>query len=368
MIRRLMLIAALALAAAPAHGASKRAVQRTLRQATKAFKAKDYAHALSLFRSVEADIVATGDFAGYRWNVARTLEELGQWDAALKAYDHYLTLPDSEKNKAGGRARKAAILAAHYGRVKVSCAVPGATVSLVGAVARPPVACPANWGPLPVGDGEVVARSASGVVSRAPVHIQAGQTAAVELGFPALISVKGPPGAAVLVDGRAVGALPMQERAVRPGWRLIAVESPDHPRWESRVKVMAGAHLSLDASSAPPAAPQASSSTPWILAAGSAALLGVGVGMYLAAADAQSQATDAARAYNADPDPATRDTVHAAIRDHVNDFETYRALSYTSLGLGVVAAGVATWLVLDAEPGGVAVVPALGGATVLGSF
>ncbi|MCA9545014.1 MAG: hypothetical protein KC613_11510, partial [Myxococcales bacterium] len=105
----------------------------------------------------------------------------------------------------------------------------------------------------------------------------------------------------------------------------------------------------------------------WITAAAAVGLLGAGVGCYVAAASSDAAATDAANDFNANPDPARRAAVDAEIQGHVDDFETWRALSYTGLGLGVVAGGVATWLLLDGGDG-VSLAPTPGGAALVGRF
>ena len=234
--------AAAATPGATDEAAETEALQQALRAAGAAFKAGDHATALAGFRAVEAAVLARGDLAGFRWNLARTLEALGRHAEALVEYDRALGLPDAPENQRETRQRRDTLLRTWFGALQVHCDVPGTRLTLQRAseatASDPPpgaaagvapaepetVACPHTWEPLGIGTHSLEARTPAGVVTRQRVRVQPGAASRVDLALPAALTVEADPEGVVFIDGEAVGPAPLRDHPVAPGWRAVTVQ------------------------------------------------------------------------------------------------------------------------------------------------
>jgi hypothetical protein len=77
---------------------------------------------------------------------------------------------------------------------------------------------------------------------------RAGKPAAPSAGTGAIQVLSRPPGAQVLVDGRAVGRTPLQIPSVRAGFHDVRIELPGFRRWATSVQVAGGDRARVAAS------------------------------------------------------------------------------------------------------------------------
>ncbi|MEO1338188.1 MAG: PEGA domain-containing protein, partial [Myxococcota bacterium] len=117
--------------------------QSLVNDASRAFGAKDFGRALGALREAEALASRAEDpsLPRIRFNIARCLEELEQWDEALAAYQRYNELPDASHRKQRAWAAMKALQSRVYATLSVVCAPSGSLIEIAG-VTEGAVSCP----------------------------------------------------------------------------------------------------------------------------------------------------------------------------------------------------------------------------------
>lgn len=106
------------------------------------FKAGRHREALSVFTEVARLHPPAARDGRLQWNIARCHEELGQFEEAIDAFELAERLSEDRRRRTRAGARVAALRAAHFGRLEVSCP-PGSHVRVEGLAGEQP--CPARW-------------------------------------------------------------------------------------------------------------------------------------------------------------------------------------------------------------------------------
>ncbi|MEM7675097.1 MAG: PEGA domain-containing protein [Myxococcota bacterium] len=153
LVIKLMVLAVVALwpvltvASAPESEPNKEALiqraQTLVNEASRAFGAKDYGRALGALREAETLAFRAEDpsLPRIRFNVARCLEELQQWDEALAAYERYNELPDASHRKQRAWSAMQTLRGRVYATLSVVCSPPGSLVEIAG-MTKGAVGCP----------------------------------------------------------------------------------------------------------------------------------------------------------------------------------------------------------------------------------
>ena len=117
--------------------------QTLVNQASEAFKDKDFARALTALRKAEPLAAQADDpsLPRIRFNIARCLEELGQWDDAMAAYEKYNELPDASHRKERAFEAIQQLRGRVFATLSVACVPAGSLVEIAG-VTKGKESCP----------------------------------------------------------------------------------------------------------------------------------------------------------------------------------------------------------------------------------
>lgn len=310
---------------------------------TELFDAGDFRGALAEFERAEPLVTEDVDRAALRFNIARCLEELGQYEEAISAFDAYLEVPDDRATRRRARKKQSALVPRVFGRIRVECEPKHAHVVLDGdAAAESP--CPADWSRIPPGPHTIEARLDAASAS-VDIAIEAGGDHRVRVVLPGLLRVTAAAaGAQVWLDDRGLGAVPIEAASVAPGMYRVTVRAPGHIEWKRDVIIDAGTRTDLRAmpqaiavDTAPP--PPTRSLEPWLMGSG-AAVATLGGYFWWRAGDDVDRMRRALDRYDAADAP---DAARSARRDAEAagaDARRDRALGY---GLVVAGVGLAAW-------------------------
>ncbi|MCA9537682.1 MAG: hypothetical protein KC620_02265 [Myxococcales bacterium] len=228
-------------------------VQRHVDRASAFVEAGDWPRACLELEIVAPFFADNGDDPRYRWNVARCREETGKPEKAVAEFEKVLTLTKDAKVQANARDHLENLRAHRLGVLVVDCNVPAAQVRFAEtSEAEGFRACPAEWRDLALGHRALVGQSVRGVEVHETATVRAGQTTTVSLVFPALLSVRSPVPAVVLVDDRRAGSVrpdePLALDHLPPGIHRVQVSpTTGAAPWEREIVLDAGAHLVVDA-------------------------------------------------------------------------------------------------------------------------
>lgn len=261
--------------------------QKLVNAAARSYQAGDFGSALTSLTKAEvlAELAQDPSLASIRFNIARCLEQLRRDEEALAAYERYDKLPDAPHRKEKAFQAKQSLERRVFGLLSVSCSPLGAAVTIEG-LTNGPRPCP--WQSARVRPGLYTARvSAPGYrPSEASVTLAAGTAETLQVTLVPEVSTTPSP-----AIGVSAGPAPADEPGVSP--------------W------------------------------PYVALGGGAVVAGLGGVLTALAIDERSAAEDLLPGSERD--------------DTVSSFETLRALSYVSYGVG--AALVATGAVLFFIPG-----------------
>ncbi len=374
MIRSILLFALLS---APAHAALSPEqlgfVQKTIKQATERFAAKDYAKALSLIREVEPLASALGlqYKAAIQRNIARCLEQLGQPADAITAYEAFLVLAATGENK-GRFDGPAADAKAAIERLKessalhVSCEGVEATVSIQG-LEPANLPCPATWLFVKPGDYVAAVDAPSGIGVQREISTSAARRSALVVSLPGHVELKGAPaGASLLVDGRPHEPFPTKPLVLGPGRHVVQVRVEGRAPWEQVVKLQAGEAQSFEvvAEVLPPPPEPERVVWPWVLGGASLVTIGTGAAFLVFAQDRYQEAADKNQAHNEAEEPALRARLRDEANNALEEGDLNATLGYSMVGLGsAMLVGAAAWLWLELDDHS-ALLPSPGGATL----
>ncbi|MCB9534677.1 MAG: tetratricopeptide repeat protein [Myxococcales bacterium] len=163
-------------------------------QAAAAFKAGDFAEALTLYQAVEP-LMATmegreAELATLRFNIARCYDELKRPVEAVAAYRRALEGLEDAALVARIEARVATLEAESLGIIEVRCAAPGAVVTLIGQ--GPPGDCGDRFERLAPGPYTVEGRGPSGRLDQRVVRVGPGEVVTVRLELAAPVETPPP--------------------------------------------------------------------------------------------------------------------------------------------------------------------------------
>ena len=279
------------------------------------FEAGRYEAALNAYVALES-LLSGGDRpalerAAARCSIARCEEELGRDLDAIESYEECIGPELPEAMRAGFAQRLETLLRTRVGELEVQCKPASARVTITrrGTAPLGPMPCGNRWARLLPGSYAVEARDANGQVATTSVVVAGGKVHQVSI-------------------------------HIMPAPVPVPVRQPASPRVQVREDV-------------PIPLPSRGRPLAWIATGGAAVAL-VGGGVFFALAQGDLDAGDEAHQRYLETDNAAEGARLAAdVRASDDSAKTNAAVSYTLLGLGAVAGGVATWLWLRDDSGDV---------------
>lgn len=347
----------------PALVAAAARAQTHVDQGTRRFKQKRYDEAVAEFRLAEPLITDPAARAVVRHNIARCFELQRKPEEAVQALDRYLELPDEPGAQRAARDRRAALLAKHFGALRVVATPRGARCVLTRTAPPPGPATPAVCGadPLPVLAGTYLVRlegpGPEPLKAETPVTVTTGGAAAPVLALPAWLRVEtARENARVEVDGKRFGTGPVVEGPAAAGERTITVRAAEQVLWRTTLQLTPGeVTQAVSPLTAPPPADEglgADGPWAWVAAGGAAAGLAGATWFYF---DARHSLANGDAAVEDMASARTRERYDAAGARVAAEDDAAREARALSVGLGVVGlglTGLATWLFLRPETGG----------------
>ena len=182
----------------------------------------------------------------YVYNTVRAYHFAGEVDEALGRYQEFL---DNEPERADRREveRWMEELQADSGILRIASEPPGAAIAIDGLPQRTPAPLAKR---LLAGNYEIVAELPGHVAVRRQVKVRRGVGDAVTLALAPLANATlavdaDVTGAAVFLDGRAVGDTPLRLPDVAPGPHVLRVEAADRQPHEQLVSLASGDTLAV---------------------------------------------------------------------------------------------------------------------------
>lgn len=330
--------------AAPAQADPRARARAALDTGMKAFKAGRYERALEAFRDAEEHGAMIGELDRIRWNIARSLEELGRYPEMLVALDRCLEVATTPSKRARVETRINAIEGRLFAVVKVRCGAPDTQVSLDDG---PPTACPAVLRRVPPGEHQVKATLDGRPFRAQTVQLQAASRVELRFEKAGSLEVTGPRGARITLAGAPLGTAPVAIRALPPGYYPVGIDGEDR-----RIAVRPGAATRVDGARtvSTPIEPSVSDSggggfvrwRPWIAGGASLGLLTTATLFGITAKEEWDAAHDlAARQRSADP--ADQPALRARALEAADATRKAQIVAGASLVAGLAAGGLAWW-------------------------
>lgn len=340
---RALLIGALFLFAAPAaHAGPQARARAALAAGMKAFKAGRYERALGAFRKAEKHGALIGELDRIRWNIARSLEELGRHDEMLVALDRCLEVATTPVKRTRVQTRIKAIEGRLFATVKVRCAAKNTQVRLDEKAAIP---CPTVLRRVRPGEHRVSAAIGAHPYRPQSLKLQAGQRVEIRFEAPGSLQVTGPRGARVAMGGAEIGRAPLTIDALPPGYYALTIDGDAR-----RVPVRPGAATRVARDrmlTLPPAADDDAGGgwtrwRPWVASGVSVGLLATATVYGLSAKDEWDKAHDLAARQRA-ADPADKPGLRARALDAADATQSAQLIGGLSLAGGLAAGALAWW-------------------------
>jgi len=290
----------------------------------------------------------------YRWNVARCLEELGQAEKAIQAFEHYLKLKDKPESQAQARERIRLLEERYLGQLQISCNLEGVKLQIKRLVHSHP--CPGEWRRVRAGQYHVEARSPEGIKLSQGLEIRAGRLHKIRLAFPGRLKIRSATeGARVLIDRQFVGKTPYLGEQP-PGHYIVTLQS-DQAEWSKEVQVLAGKEVSVEAILIDQGGGQVSVSDqlkedgilPWLTLGGSALSLGLGGFFAYRASQGFKEMETAGSRYALAQEEAEALKERRAIEQYRDEARQDRLIAWSGLGLGLLLGSGSLWALLSAD-------------------
>lgn len=162
----------------PAHAAI---TQREVDEAEQRFRAGDHASALGLFTALRARAEDPSQRHLFQWNIARCLEEMGEYAAAVEAFEVYRAEASNDLQRQTANARITTLEPRVFGGLAVACREHERLyIALDGTDPRP---CPTTFTRVAAGTRTlIVTDERRREIGRRPVDIVASKTPTIYLG------------------------------------------------------------------------------------------------------------------------------------------------------------------------------------------
>ena len=320
-------------------------------RATQAFRAADYARALTAFEEA-VSIVERGQgdtkmLPVLKFNLARCLEELSRPAEAIVAFERYLALPDTEASRKRANERIVNLELRNFARLFVECAPAEGDVYIDGRLVG---RCNADLARLKPGATEVRAQQTDGRTVSAKLTLRPGVESRPTLTFPGRIRVDSSDGVVLVVqvDGKPVSGPPYQAD-VAAGPHRVDVARADGRSWRRDVNLEAGGtHVVSPSQVSASGISGGDVDVPRAVLSFGAAALTLGTGAYFWV-DALGSADDARAAisrHNASDDVTARNALSKDAALKQGEAESSQMLAYGLAGAGALLAGVAAYFIV----------------------
>lgn len=162
-------------------------------------------------------------------------------------------------------------------------------------------------------------------------------------------------GASVKIDGRIVGVSPLSPFTVAGGIHTLAVEKQGFVVFQKDIHIQAQQDNSLNVSLRPSSEfirkykedASFTRTMAWTALGVGGGLLATGAGLFVLSKGKASDLDKDVKAYNDSPSKTTAE--YDKIKDQQKSIGTLDALTLTAFGVGLVSAGIGTWLYLSGD-------------------